>query len=197
MTTPYTLATSATIRVIDFETTGSVKGYPVEPWQIGVVELINGQVNPEPILDSLLQIDERPFNNRAPGRHAQLRHELATAPTPAELWPHLADALSGYPLAAHNVGTERTVLNTIAPLHQLGPWIDTLALARYAYPDLETRALEHLIVQLGLASRLTILCPNRAPHDALYDAYASALLLEHLLALPGWQTTTIDALSTL
>ena len=38
------LAIESTIPVLDFETTGTVPGYPDEPWQIGIVLLRNGQV---------------------------------------------------------------------------------------------------------------------------------------------------------
>ena len=63
-------ASQATFTVIDFEGTGSVKGYPDEPWQIGLVQIRNGKLCPETNLESLLQVGERPFNRYAPGRHA-------------------------------------------------------------------------------------------------------------------------------
>jgi DNA polymerase III epsilon subunit-like protein len=38
------------------------------------------------------------------------------------------------------------------------------------------------------------LCPGRAAHDALYDAVACAVLLEHLLHLPAWTQCSLDTL---
>ena len=193
-TTP---ARNATITALDFETTGAVAGYPVEPWQIGVITLQNGVVAADSAWESLLRIDlSRPFNPRAPGRHALLRDRLAVSPTLTEWLPELAPRLIGRPLAAHNIGTERTILTHAAPLHAFGPWIDTLALVRHAYPALPSKSLDEVVAALGLTERVQALAPSdRAPHDALYDAIACAVLLEHFLALPGWREVPLHALT--
>ncbi len=184
------------ITVLDFETTGAVRGWPVEPWQVGMVRVRGGRVVSEERREHLLRVsEERPFNPRAPGRHARLRHELAQAPDLGLLWPELAPWVAGVPLVAHNVGTERSVLERAAPLHRFGPWIDTLRLVRQAYPQLASAALEDVVAALQLQPRLAALLPGRAPHDALYDAVACALLLEHFLSLPGWESVTVRALA--
>ena len=67
-------------------------------------------------------------------------------------------------------------------------------LTRRIYPQLRSGALEDVVADLGLQARLAALMPGRAAHDALYDAVACALLLEHFLALPGWEHVTIRAL---
>jgi DNA polymerase III epsilon subunit-like protein len=189
------LAREAVITVLDFETTGAVRGWPVEPWQVGMVRLRQGRVMPDEQQEYLLHVAlDRPFNPRAPGRHARLRPELAQAPDLPALWPELVPWLAAGPLAAHQIGTERSVLERAAPLHRLGPWLDTLRLTRRIYPQLRSGALENVVADLGLQARLDALCPGRAPHDALYDAVACALLLEHFLALPGWEQVTIRAL---
>ena len=180
---------------VDFETTGHVPGFPNEPWQIGLVPLIGGVVEADGMFDSLLNIGERPFNKYAPGRHAQLRAQLAVAPTLHCLWPDLFRRLCGLPLVAHNIGTERSILSANAPLHVFGPWIDTLPLARRAWPGLESYALEHLVNCLGLDVAVSGLCPGRGPHDALYDASACAVLLLHLLEQPGWRDIPAEELS--
>jgi DNA polymerase-3 subunit epsilon len=188
-------AREAVITVLDFETTGAVRGWPVEPWQVGMVRLRNGRVAAEERREHLLRVAaDRPFNPRAPGRHARLRRELAQAPDLPSLWPELEPWVAGVPLAAHNVGTERGVLERAAPLHRFGPWIDTLRLTRKAYPQLASAALEDVAATLHLQPRLDELIAGRAPHDALYDAVACALLLEHFLALPGWEDVTVRAL---
>ena len=190
----YTEARLAQFAVIDFETTGAVPGYPVEPWQVGIVRVEHGQVC-ERGFESLLRVGDRPFNHHAPGRHAQLRAQLAVAPTTDELLPVFSDWLIGVPLVAHNVGTERAMLAKIAPLHRFGPWVDTLALARHAYPQLASKSLEDVTVALGLVPHVQALCPEREPHDALYDAIACAVLLTHFLSLPGWEQVTVEALA--
>ena len=187
-------ALSCTFAVIDFETTGSVAGWPIEPWQVGIVSLENGRVQPATQFESLLHVGERPFNPMAPGRHAQLRDALKAAPSPQLLWPELAARLCNCPLVAHNIGTERGVLNKIAPMHNLGPWVDTLKLTRRHYPALGNKALENVVVALNLTEQVQKICPERGAHDALYDAVACAVLLEHFLNLPGWENVTLGAL---
>lgn len=192
---PNVPALKVALTVLDFETTGSVEGWPVEPWQIGLVEIVAGRLQAA-ACESLLRVaPDRPFNPHAPGRHARLRPELAAAPALSDLWPGLAERwLLHRPLVAHNIGTERGLLQRAAPLHRLGPWIDTLRLVRRYYPKLASAALDDVVVELGLLTPLQAACPGRGPHDALYDASACALLLLHFLALPGWETVTVQAL---
>ena len=120
---------------------------------------------------------------------------LAGAPAPADLWPVWRPWLEGRPLAAHNIGTERKFLRRAAPLHRFGPWIDTLALARHVRPDLGGHALAEVCAALGLVEKAREWCPGRGWHDALFDAFASALVLEHCLALPGWEEVSLEALA--
>jgi DNA polymerase III subunit epsilon len=188
-------ARAASLTVLDFETTGAVPGYADEPWQVGMVELQDGRVTGR-YHESYLRVPAaRPFNPYAPGRHAALRPVLAGAPAPADLWPVWRTWLEGRPLAAHNVGTEKKFLQRAAPLHEFGPWIDTLRLARRIRPDLAGHALADVTEALGLAARVREFCPGRDWHDALFDAFASALVLEHGLALPGWEDVSLEALA--
>jgi len=188
-------ASDATITVIDFEATGSVEGYPSEPWQVGIVVFRQGHPEIRESFSSLLQIGNRPFNPYAPGRHEELREEMQLAPSLPDLWPELKPMLHGRPLAAHNMGTEKKFLRQAFPLHPIGPWIDTLKLARLAYPDLSSHKLEDLLKSLDLTERVERMAPGLAPHDALYDAIACAVLLESLLTLPGWSEVSITGLS--
>lgn len=172
-----------------------MSGYPVEPWQVGIVRLRAGAVCADERFESLLRVGDRPFNPHAPGRHALMREQLTVAPQPGDLWPELAEWVVGVPLVAHNIGTERSVLARLAPLHRFGPWVDTLALVRRAYPSLASKALDEVTTALGLLPRIEALCPGRGAHDALFDAIACAVLFEHLLALPEWEHVTVDALA--
>ena len=180
---------------LDFETTGHVAGHPSEPWQIGLIQLRGKDLLPATAFESLLRVaPDRPFNPAAPGRHAQLRAELAVAPTPHDLWPSLLPRLQNRVLIAHNIATERNLLLHIAPFHAF-QWIDTLRLVRVAYPTLASKALEDLIPVLHLSDELARLAPNRAPHDALYDAIACALLFRHIVTLPSWQHIELQQLT--
>jgi len=184
------------ITVLDYETTGSLHGYPNEPWQIGMVSLRGGKVVAESQFESLLRVNaDRPFNPHAPGRHVVLRTAIAAAPTPENLWLQLAPRLTQYPLCAHNVATEKKFLRAMAPLHAFGPWIDTLRVVRRVWPGGASYALGDLIEQFALTPRVENICPDRMAHDALYDAVASAMLLEYLLEQPRWNHVTLGDLS--
>ena len=188
-------ARDAILTVVDFESTGAVQGHADEPWQVGMVELKDGRATGR-FHESYLHVAAgRPFNPYAPGRHAEIRHVLAAAPPAADLWPVWRPWLEGRPLAAHNVGTEKKFLQRTAPLHEFGPWIDTLKLARRVRPDLEGHSLAEVCAALGVVGRARELCPGREWHDALFDAFASALVLEHCLALPGWENVSVEALA--
>jgi len=184
--------------VLDYESTGVLAGYPNEPWQIGMVTLRAGRVDAGSMFESLLRVDAaRPFNPHAPGRHALLRSEIAEAPTPQELWTRIEPRLAGRPLCAHNVATEKKFIRAMAPMHSFGPWIDTLRIARKVWPGHSSYSLGDLVGLLDLESRVDALCPGKEAHDALYDAVASAMLLEHLLEQPGWGRITLGELLSL
>ncbi len=181
-----------TFCAIDFETTGSVEGYPVEPWQVGVVVWTLGD---EPILwESLLRVGPRPFHPRAPGRHTKIRRELEQSPQLTECLEPLRAHCTGRPMVAHNTATEQGCLRRDVPMESFGPWIDTLKLARMAWPNLESHTLESLLDTFGLAERVERHLPGREAHDALYDALGSAILLDHLLSSPGWLEAPLDVL---
>ena len=182
------------ITFIDFETTGVVDHHPDDPWQIGIVRFRKGQIVPEEMFTSLLKVPPRPFGPHAPGRHEQLRDEIAKAPSLPDLWPTLSPLLSSGPLAAHNAGTEKRILRKAFPMHAMTTWIDTLKLARVAFPDRKSHRLSDLVDEMDLKNRVDALVPDRAPHDALYDAVAAGVLLEALLDLPEWKDVTLDAL---
>lgn len=167
---------------LDFETTGTVKGWPNEPWQLGVVQICDGVVLPETKWETLFRVGDRPFSPRAVGRYAEMRDELARAPEPMSLWPEMSSRLTATPLIAHNCSTERSVLAKLAPMTVFGPWIDTLVYARARYPKLQSYALGDLVEAFGVADEVERLCPGRTWHDALYDACACAALAARFMA---------------
>ncbi len=169
---------------IDFETTGVVKGYPSEPWQLGLVVIENGVPVPESTWETLFRVAaDRPFSPRAPGRWAEMRDQIAAAPSMMDIWPELSSRVVGVPLVAHNAATERTILVKRAPLTPFGPWIDTLKLVRKFWPLMESFALGDLIRVFGLQAKVDVLCSGRTWHDALYDACAGAVLCCHVMEI--------------
>lgn len=189
------LARESIVTVIDFETTGVVGGHAAEPWQFGLVQLRGGVVDPATQLDGFVRVGERPFSPHAPGTWMQHLEAIGAAPALSDWWPALRGRLeAGSAVAGHSIGTERKILRQLAPLHAIGPWIDTLKLVRLAFPDWTTHTLGDAVAALRLTPRIAAFCPGRAVHDALYDAVATAVLLEHLLQMEGWREASIEAL---
>jgi len=188
----FMLIRETTLAVLDFETTGDVPGFGNEPWQIGAVVLENGKIAPDKTFESLIRVDaNRPFNAYAPGDHHKRREEIAAAPEVSKVWKQLELWVTGRPLVAHNAAVEKKFLRQMAPMHRFGPWIDTLKLARQAWPHAPSHKLEDLIQGLGLIDRVRECCASGKPHDALYDAVACAVLLEYLLKQPGWENLEV------
>ena len=77
-------------------------------------------------------------------------------------------------------GTEKRFLRAF-PGHGFGPWIDTLLLARAAWPELAGHSLGALCEAHGLTASIRALVALRSWHDALFDAVASLVLLDHLI----------------
>jgi DNA polymerase-3 subunit epsilon len=179
---------------VDFESTGVVGNFSSEPWQIGCIGIEQGQIIAEKSFTSLLRVGERPFHPQAPGLYNQHRKAISEAPTLHQLWPKLKEILLGRPLIAHNISTERLFFAKAWPLHTFGPWIDTLKLARIAYPSLPSHTLESLVEFLQLSPKIQKICPGLLPHNALYDAVACGLVFCHLIHLPGWENISIEYL---
>lgn len=165
---------------VDFETTGAVPGWPVEPWQLGLVRFSLDDAQAPEVFESLVRVGDRPFHRDAPGRHRERRADILAAPTVTDLTPRCLPWWGGGVLVAHNASTERRMIRAMSPLHGPVAWIDTLPLARRMFPGLSSHALEDLVPALGLQAELSVLCPGREPHDALYDAQACRLLLRHI-----------------
>jgi len=164
---------------IDFESAGAARGANDVPVQVGLARWSAADGHQHPF-DSYLR-SERPITWAARRVHGIEDRDLVDAPSLLELWPTLRQALAGRVVVAHGKGTEKRFLRAF-PGHGFGPWIDTLPLARAAWPEAESHALSELCARAGLADRVAELVPARRWHDALYDATASLVLLERLLA---------------
>ncbi|MGB0775977.1 MAG: hypothetical protein ACPGUY_09025 [Akkermansiaceae bacterium] len=97
------------------------------------------------------------------------------------LWPVIKKTLSGRAVVAHGHGTEKRYLRAF-PAHGLSPWVDTLVLSRAAWPELPSHALGDICEHFKLTEKVSDLVPNRTWHDAVYDAVASLVLLEFIIA---------------
>lgn len=185
---------NSTLCVIDFETTGVAQGYKNEPWQIGLVYIKEGLIDSNSMWEQYIHIDEnRPFNQHVPGRHSQIRDILKNSPNKHEVFNKLKNKLPKDGFVAHNCSTEKKMLKILAPLHLFGPWIDTLKISKEAWPNLKGYSLEELVIQLQLQNRIDYFLKSKTFHDALYDAVATASIIEKLVA-DGWGNISLSEL---
>lgn len=173
---------SLLLAALDFESIPLADGPGDAPVQIGLIGGTPTSIDPASAWSSYLN----PGRPLSPRKGQRLAPEIATAPSLLSLWPQVRDSLRGRWLVAHGIGTEKRFLRTF-PGHGLGPWIDTLRWSRAAYPNLPSHALGDLCQTLGLEPHLRSLNLGLDWHEALFDATAALLLLQHLLGLlpPG------------
>ena len=163
---------------IDFESAGAARGMTDSPVQVGLASWSVEAGHADPFVsylftDQPVQWSARKIHGIGPG-------DLAGAPSLLTLWPDLQRRLSGAVVVAHGKGTEKRFMRAF-PGHGFGPWIDTLLLARAAWPDLANHSLGALCDHHGLTPAIRSIVPNKSWHDALFDATASLVLLAHLI----------------
>jgi DNA polymerase III subunit epsilon len=163
---------------IDFESAGASPGKTDSPVQVGLalwsVEASHGDT-----FVSYLHTTQ-PIHWAARKVHGIGPDQLADAPPLLLLWPDFKKRLAGAIVVAHGKGTEKRFLRAF-PGHGFGPWIDTLLLARAAWPELPNHSLGALCETHGLTTVIQALVPGKSWHDALFDAVASLVLLAHLV----------------
>ncbi len=176
------------LAALDFESVPRAEGAGDVPVQIGLVCGTGLEIE----LSSAWSSHLRPGVPVSARKGQRLAPEIATAPSLLSLWPRVRDSLQGRWLVAHGVGTEKRFLRAF-PGHGLGPWIDTLRWARAAYPYLPSHALGDLCREVGLEDKIRRLGLGVDWHEALFDAVAALLLLQHFLQLvpPGRLTVEL------
>ncbi len=182
---------NCTFAAIDFESAGAERGKTDVPVQIGMATWTRTAGHADHFT-SFIHTD-RPITWAAQQVHGISSADLADAPQLMLLWPEVKKRLSNNIVIAHGHGTEKRYLRAF-PAHGFGPWIDTLHLARAAWPELPSHALGDLCTHLQLTKKINQLVPNKKWHDALYDATASLVLLEHLIVDFRLESSTIDLL---
>ena len=191
MISPASEISSLEFAVIDFESAGATRGRTDVPVQIAITLWNPGHGLGESLC-SFLSTDQK-ITWAAGKTHGISAADLADAPSLLSLWPEVRRLLSNRVLVAHGHGTEKRFLRNF-PGHKFGPWADTLSLARAAWPGLASFTLGDLCSDFGLVSTLDEIHPGRRWHDALYDATASALLLDHLVTTLSLSDKPLDLL---
>lgn len=176
---------------IDFESAGAARGRTDSPVQVGLAGW-SVETGHHDAFVSYLQCHE-PIQWAARKVHGIGPEQLAAAPPLLMLWPELKRRLAGAVVVAHGKGTEKRFLRAF-PGHGFGPWIDTLLLARAAWPDLPDHSLGALCQSHGLTESIRDLVPEKSWHDALFDSVASLVLLDHLLRSQSLLDEPMDCL---
>jgi DNA polymerase-3 subunit epsilon len=200
-----------TIHIIDFE--GSTKTGVLE-W--GIVSIQGGT-----LLEAKTRLcgTDRPIDAIERQQHGITSELVAECPNFEQDFDLFAQLRKTGPLCAHNASVEdRFLKNTWSHTRQSpdfsnlkenqlltswGPWLDTLPIYRRLYPDLENYQLNALIHLFHLEDKLKQLalvhCPKERIryHCALYDALASALLLQRLFSLKELKELSLFQLFTL
>lgn len=163
---------------IDFESAGAARGRTDSPVQIGLAtwdfysghgkSFVSYLATDQPILWSARKV------------HGIGPEDLAAAPCLLTLWPTLRNFMKSSVIVAHGKGTEQRFLRAF-PGHGFAPWLDTLHLSRALWPEISDHSLGNLCELHGLAATVLQIVPGKSWHDALFDAAASLVLLEHML----------------
>lgn len=164
---------------LDFESAGEAPGMTDSPVQAGIAEMRGIGIPPETFYRTYIN-PRRPVTWAAQKVHGISAGQLTEAPDMKALWPEFRSRLSGKVIVAHGAGTEKRFLRAF-PLHGFGPWVDTVVLARRAWPGLGDYSLEGLARALHFEAELDNLCPGLKFHDALFDAIGSLLVLRTLI----------------
>tara|TARA_B110000908_G_C10265053_1_gene462981 strand:+ start:2661 stop:3299 length:639 start_codon:yes stop_codon:yes gene_type:complete len=190
---------------IDFESAGTCAGDTDTPVQIGTATWSLNDPEPESNLLSDTWMSyihtDRKITWAAQQVHGITKEQLTDAPKLMLLWPDIKRRLHGNVVVAHGHGTEKRFLRAF-PAHGFGPWVDTLHLARAAYPNLNDYSLGSICSTLELEEKISTLSAAASPndqltwHDALYDSIASIVLLRHIIQTFSLQDSAITLLTS-
>jgi len=176
---------------IDFESAGAARGMTDSPVQVGLASWAVEMGHAGGFVSYLFT--DQPIQWSARKIHGIGPEHLANAPALLSLWPELKSRLVGAVVVAHGKGTEKRFLRAF-PGHGFGPWVDTLLLARAAWPVLTDHSLGALCEVHGLTAAIQARVPERSWHDALFDSVASLVLLGHLIESHGLAEHPISTL---
>jgi len=181
-----------TFAAIDFESAGVRRGENDIPIQVGWGFLDTGCIDPKRFFRRYLATD-RPVTWSAQKVHGISNAQLEEAEPFENYWPTLKRQLEPCVLVAHGHGTEKKFLQQF-PAHGLGPWVDTLTLARRWCEGLEDYRLETVVSGLDLEQELRELCPEYDWHDALFDAVACLVILRKMIESGDLSNRSLDVL---
>jgi DNA polymerase III epsilon subunit family exonuclease len=178
-------ASGATFVVFDTETTSRDPKLG-EIVEIGAVKVAGGAVT-----DRFSTLAKPTKGIVGAQLHGITEADVASAPSPADAVAQFVAWAGDAIVVGHNVGFDLAFLKAsgaTVPAYAPGSYLDTLVLAREAYPDLD-------VYKLGEIARFFTFATTPT-HRALADAEATAELLIRLAAeLPGRVQTYKDAVA--
>jgi DNA polymerase III epsilon subunit-like protein len=163
---------------IDLEGSGAQDRDHEAILEIALVPIVNWQPDMTRSYCTLVN-PQRPIPRRPWISPGLTDDSLRTAPTIATVEPDIAHRVNGKYLVGHNVGVDWRLLRRRCPTITPAGLIDTLRLARKIDPKAQ-HGLTALLVRYELVKQVDCLAPGSTPHQALWDAAGSALLLTTL-----------------
>lgn len=177
---------------IDFESAGVSPGKTDVPIQVGWGILENNQIDPALFFRRYIYTDQ-PITWSAARVHGISRQHLEKAESFESFWPEVKRSLEPCVMVAHGHATEKRFLRQF-PTHRLGPWVDTLQLARRYADGLTDYSLESVITGFELEGELRALCPDHSWHDALFDAVGCLVILRYFIGESALGKRPLDIL---
>lgn len=177
--------TSLSYAVVDVEGNGQ---QPPDLVELAVVPVVGGVIG-EP--RSWLVKPERPIKYFATRIHGITTHDVAGAPTFADIAEEVRASLDVSALVAHNAHVDISVLRRHLPNWDAPETFDTLKLAKRLLPNQAGYRLGMLVRALELAEGLS---DDLVPHRAAYDALVTARLFVRLVTITEGHSLTLEAL---
>ena len=169
-----------------------------DPLQVAIA---SGLKNPKIEFFSNLKFQEnKTINCYNPARHIN-RKLLINAPTLLELWPQLQKFWDGDAFVSHQNGTEKKYLS-IFQIATKKPWIDTVRLARAAYPNMQSHKLGQILRDLNeweptLKEAQNYTKQPSGEHDPIFDVIGCLKILNSIIKIDTWNNITIEEASNI
>ncbi|MBN6034187.1 3'-5' exonuclease [Amycolatopsis sp. 195334CR] len=171
--------------VVDVEGNGAT---PPEAVEVALLPFADGQPDPQAVFSTLIQ-PVTPISRFVTRIHGITNDDVAHAPRWDEAGPKVAARLGTAWIAAHSAATEYSVLRRHLPHWQPTGVLDTLRLARRAFPTADGYSLDALLQHIGIDTSGI----DGQRHRAAFDAHLTALLLREIAATyPSWDALIAD-----
>ena len=145
---------------------------PPDLVEVALIPIRAGHADPASAWQALIR-PPRPITSFATRVHKLTSTDVSDAPAWADVAGPLRSLLEGAWIAAHNAHVDYAALARHLPGWQPAGVLDTLRLARRAYPGRSGHSLDTMITRAGIDTSAI----SGQRHRASFDAHAAALLL--------------------